>query len=160
MPKFAKGSVEAKEYMASIRTKKKGQGYIYPTGSAYYGTPKKNMVGEYTDTMGNPIVETNMYGNPLSSQEKAWKNYSDSVMAHNAYRISQGQQGYGGFFENIGRAFKQTWERPATQSEKAILRPIFDTQRVLTDNVITPIAPPIGKLAGAQRQFFENKYLG
>ena len=65
-----------------------------------------------------------------------------------------------GFFGNIKRAFTDTFNKPATKQEKDILRPIFQGEKFLTDKLITPFAPPAGKIADKQREFLENKYLG
>jgi len=65
-----------------------------------------------------------------------------------------------GFFGNIGRAFKSTFDKPATEQEKQFLRPTFQAQKFLTDNLIKPLAPPLGVIGDKQRQFLENKYLG
>ena len=65
-----------------------------------------------------------------------------------------------GFFGNIQRAFDTSFNKKPTEQEKPILKGIFDTQKVLTDNIIKPLAPPVGYVADKQRQFLQDKYLG
>lgn len=65
-----------------------------------------------------------------------------------------------GFFGNIQRAFDTSFNKKPTEKEKPILKGIFDTQKILTDNIIKPLAPPVGYVADKQRQFLEDKYLG
>lgn len=64
-----------------------------------------------------------------------------------------------GFFGNIERAFDTTFNKKATPKEKQVLKPIFQAEQGLTDYVLKPLAPPVGKIAEAQRRFLEDKYL-
>ena len=64
-----------------------------------------------------------------------------------------------GFFGNIKRAFETSWNKKATPQEKQILKPIFQAEQGLTDYVLKPLAPPVGKIAEAQRRLLEDKYL-
>lgn len=76
-------------------------------------------------------------------------------------RVARGRRIGGeskGFFGNIARAFETSWNRPATEQDKQVLRPTFQAQKILTDNILKPLAPPVGVLAEKQRQFLENKY--
>jgi len=65
-----------------------------------------------------------------------------------------------GFFGNIARAFETSWNKKPTEQEKPILKGIFDSQKFLTDKLITPLAPPVGYVANKQREFLQDKYLG
>jgi hypothetical protein len=65
-----------------------------------------------------------------------------------------------GFFGNIQRAFDTSYNKKPTEKEKPILKGIFGAEKVLTDNLIKPLAPPVGIVAEKQRQFLENKYGG
>jgi hypothetical protein len=65
-----------------------------------------------------------------------------------------------GFFGNIQRAFDTSFNKKPTEKEKPVLKGIFGAEKLLTDNIIKPLAPPVGIVAEKQRQFLENKYGG
>lgn len=68
-------------------------------------------------------------------------------------------EGGGDFFGNIKRAFTSTWNQPV-QSE-AERKALDATLNVLQPAVIQPltiVAPPVGKIAEAQRKLMKSKY--
>ena len=139
--------------------------YAFNPKQHFFGTPKKDTLGRWVDPSGLELLEKPLYwsggayvykydpkqhffGTPEKNALGQW------VDPHGFELI-----GGGDFFGNIKRAFTDTWNKPATDQEKKILKPIFQGQKILTDNVIAPFAPPVAKIADAQRRLLEDKYL-
>jgi len=139
--------------------------YAFNPQQHFFGTPKKDSLGRWVDPSGLELLEKPMwYTGGAYVYKYDPKQYFFGTPQKNALGQDVDSHGFeliggGDFFGNIARAFTDTWNKPATDQEKKILKPIFQGQKILTDNVIAPFAPPVAKIADAQRRLLEDKYL-
>jgi hypothetical protein len=62
------------------------------------------------------------------------------------------------FFNNIGRAFKTTWNKQPQGAEKQALNFVLNTAEPALLKPISVIAPPVGQLGDTQRKLLASHY--